>query len=225
MSTTEIDREFARARSRVYDLLSRVFDGDVEALSEAIETGAFVDLAATLPADFDTDALSRDDLDVEALSIGYDNLFDVPGPYYVPPFASAHADDPSESFESDSRYHDAGSAGELLGDPAESIAERYERTGFRPQRGGGIPDHIAAEFEFVAVLAAREARPDSAPPQANDEDLPSVQAQVVDHLEWVDAFAEAVAERDSAEGVYAALCSFASAFVAWDQLQVTQPSV
>ncbi|MGM0398317.1 MAG: TorD/DmsD family molecular chaperone [Halobacteriota archaeon] len=222
---TDVDREFARSRSRVYDLLSRVFDGDVDVLSEAIVNGAFVDLAATLPAEFDTDALSRDDLDVEALSIGYDNLFDVPGPYYVPPFASAHVDDPSESFESDSRYHDVGSAGELLGDPAESIAELYERTGFKPQRGDGIPDHIAAEFEFMAVLSAREGRLDAAPERSIDADLLDVQAQVVDHLEWVDAFADTVADRDSAEGVYAAVCSFASAFVAWDQLQLSTPTV
>lgn len=219
MPITEIDREFARSRSRVYGLLSRVFDGDVDALSETLETGAFVDLAATLPADFDTDALSRDDLDVEALSIGYDNLFDVPGPYYVPPFASAHVDDPSESFESDSRYHDVGSAGELLGDPAESIAELYEQTGFKPQRGDGIPDHVAAEFEFMAVLSAGESRLDVAPDRSV-EDLLEVKAQILDHLEWVEAFADTVADRDSAEGVYAAVCSFASAFVDWDRRQL-----
>lgn len=226
MSTANVDPEFARARSEIYDLLSRVFDGDVEVLKAAVEADAFDELAAVLPGDFETAAISGADLDEEALRVGYDNLFAVPGPYYVPPFASAHVEEPSESFESDSPYHDAGEAGELLGESAESFAALYSRTGFTPERGDGIPDHIAAEFEFMATLANGEARLPEADVQGSTRtDLQSVQQQVVDHLEWIDAFAASVERSDSAEGIYAAVCAFTSGFVAWDQLQFDASSV
>lgn len=219
MATASIDTEFARARADLYDLLSRIFDGEVPVLLEAIETGAFTEFAEILPPDVDLTALSRDDLDPDALEIGYDNLFEVPGPYYVPPFASGHATDPSESFDSDSQYHEVGTAGELLGEPAESVAELYERTNFTPDRGEGIPDHLAAELEFMAGLAAQQAQAGTDGPDSVEE-LRALQEQLFDHLEWIDAFADAVAEKDSAEGVYAAVCAFASAIVAWDQKQL-----
>lgn len=224
MGQASIDTEFARARSNLYDLLSRIFDGDMRVLKEAIEAGTFMGFAGFLPAEFDTATLTREDLDLEALEIGYDNLFAVPGPYYVPPFASGHATDPTEGYNSDAKYHEEGTAGELLGDPAESVVALYERTNFTPERGGGIPDHVAAEFEFMALLATQQAE------RGTDvwediEELLAVQAQLLDHLEWIDAFAHEVAEKDSAEGVYAAVCSFASSFVAWDQQQLAGTNV
>jgi TorA maturation chaperone TorD len=224
MATKSSDTEFARARADLYDLLSRIFDGDVTVLMEAVETGAFTEFAGVLPADVDTGVLSRDDLDSEALEIGYDNLFEVPGPYYVPPFASGHATDPSESFDSDSQYHEVGTAGELLGDPAESVAELFERTNFTPERGEGIPDHLAAEFEFMAVLAAQQAEVGT-DDRDGVKDLRAVQAQLFDHLEWIHTFADAVAEKDSAEGLFAAISSFASGFVAWDRKQLDASTV
>jgi TorA maturation chaperone TorD len=205
--------EFARARADLYDLLSRVFDGDVEVLAEVMETGVFADFAGVLPEAPDAAALTRTDLDEAALEVGYDNLFVVPGPHYVPPFASGHATEPSEAYDSDAAYHDVGTAGELFGDPAESVATLYDRTNFTPERGEGIPDHVAAEFEFMSQLAAQEATGDG---EASEE-LLAVQAELIDHLAWLADFAEAVDSADDAEGVYAAVCSFASAFVAWDR--------
>lgn len=212
------ESSFARARSELYDLLSRVFDGDLEILVAAIEADAFVDMATVLPAEFDTDALSREDVAVDDLEVGYDNLFAVPGPYYVPPFASGHAADPSHDFESDSQYHAEGEAGELLGSPAESIAKLYTRTGFSPDRGEGIPDHVAAEFEFMSALAAHES---SAIATGHDDvdaaDSAALQRRVLDHLEWIHSFAEGVGRVDTADGLFAALTAFVSAFVAWDR--------
>ena len=212
---------FARARSRVYGLLAAAFDGDVDALADAMAEDAFGRLAGHLPVDLEVDALARDDVDAEALSVGYDNLFVVPGPHYVPPFASAHAAEPSaEQFESDSPYHQEGTAGELLGDPAAEIARVYDRVGFRPERGDGIPDHVAAEFEFLSALAAREARlteqTDPAPPDVAAADLRELQAETLSRLGWLDAFDETLQERDRAEGVFAALSRFARSFAAWD---------
>ncbi len=221
MAQATIDAEFASARAELYELLSRVLDGEVSVLMEAIESGAFTSFAGVFPVDFETDPLTRDDLDQEALEIGYDNLFEVPGPYYVPPFASGHATDPSETFDSDARYHDEGTAGELLGDPAESVAALYERTDFAPERGGGIPDHVAAELEFMSRLAAQRARSGS----IDTEALQTVEAELLEHLEWIDTFADQVAETDQAEGVYAAVCAFTNAFVQWDRAQMSAVTV
>jgi TorA maturation chaperone TorD len=211
---------FARARSRVYGLLAAAFDGDVDALADAMAEDAFGRLGGHLPVDLDVDALARDDVDAEALSVGYDNLFVVPGPHYVPPFASAHATEPSaEQFESDSPYHEEGAAGELLGDPAAEVARVYDRVGFRPERGDGIPDHVAAEFEFLSALASREARlAEQAEPEfgVSATDLRELQAETLSRLGWLDSFDEALQERDRAEGVFAALSRFARSFAAWD---------
>jgi len=215
-------QEFARARAQLYELLAAIFDGDVEVLQRAIGESAFTQLAGVLPAEFDTCALDRDDLDAEALRIGYDNLFVVPGPHYVPPFASAHLDDPREDFDSDSKYHDAGEAGELFGASAEEVATYYDRTGFRPERGDGIPDHVAAEFEFMAALADREADalgdPEDDP--ATVAELRDLQRAVLSHLGWVEPFADEVADADTQEGVFAALAGFAVSYVDWDATEL-----
>ena len=217
---------FARSRSHLYDLLAAVFDGDVAVLESAIRDQAFVRLAEQLPSDIKTETIQRTDLEREALRIGYDNLFEVPGPQYVPPFASAHATDPSEPFESDSSYHSAGEAGELFGDPAHTVSEWYAQTDFRPDRGEGIPDHLAAEFEFMAALTAAEAESlESAGDEAIDlATLRTLQRELLEHLSWLGPFAQAVDEKDSHEQLFAGLSEFARAVVAWDAEQLDELS-
>ena len=217
MATTVEQSELLTARARVYDLLSAVFDGDVTVLANAMEDDAFGRIAATLPVELDTDPLSTDDADRERLKYGYDNLFAVPGPHYVPPMASAHRTDPSADFESDSPYHEEGQAGELLGDPAATMAGLYARVGFEPTRGDGMPDHLAAELEFMHALCEREAklRQEDGDP-AGIEALRDLQREVLETLGWLDAFDAAVADRDAVEGTFAALTRLARTFVAWD---------
>ncbi|MUV57173.1 molecular chaperone TorD family protein, partial [Halogeometricum sp. CBA1124] len=149
------DPAVCRTRARVYDLLAACLDGDVDAFVAAAERGDFARLSSSLPVDLDAEF--ADDYDREALSVGYDNLFVVPGAHYVPPFASAHATEPSTDYESDSAYHAAAAGGELLGEPAAAVARLYGVAGFEPTRGDGIPDHVAATFEFLGTLAAAEA--------------------------------------------------------------------
>ncbi|SEP05729.1 chaperone TorD involved in molybdoenzyme TorA maturation [Halogranum amylolyticum] len=204
---------FARSRARVYGLFAAVFDGDVETLREAIDDDAFARLAETLPGEVDLGPLDGT-FDHEALAFAYDNLFVVPGEHYVPPFASAHATTPSKSFESPSAYHDAGTAGELLGDSAARLSQLYARTGFEPGRGDGVPDHLAAIFEFQQALCTHEAALDD--DTAALDGLLSLQRSVFGELAWLDAFDTAVQKRDSAVGVFATLSRLARIFVAWD---------
>jgi len=213
----------ARGRADIYGFLGAVFDGDVETLAAALEDGAFVRLADALSADIETDALDRTDLDREGLRIGYDNLFAVPGPHYVPPFASAHADDPSESFESDSPYHEEGAAGEFLGDPAAAAAKAHAATGFEPERGDGVPDHLSVSFEFMSALCEREAELLAGDFDGGaSEELSAIrtsQRDVVHRLDWLESFQEAVAREDTVEGLFAELAAFAHQFVSWDRTE------
>ena len=219
----------ATARARLYGLLAATFDGEAETTAAAIDEGAFAAVAEAFPIDIETAPLRGDEYDADALKIGYDNLFVVPGSHYVPPFASAHAVDPSEEFESDSRYHTAGEAGELLGDPAADMAELYAAAGFSPERGDDIPDHVAACFEFMRALCEREAA--LLDGDGREEDLDAVrdfQARTLSRLGWIDRFEEAVASRDAVEGVFAAIARLARTFTAWDAREVVdvddQPS-
>ncbi|MFB6112672.1 MAG: molecular chaperone TorD family protein, partial [Halodesulfurarchaeum sp.] len=118
-----------------------------------------------------------------------------------------------------SAFHEAGEAGELFGDPAESISQLHVRADFEPERGEGIPDHLAAEFEFMAALATTEAGALEGEADATVADVRELEREVLEHLAWVENFADAVAENDSAEGLFAELASFAWAFVAWDRAQ------
>ncbi len=219
------DRSMADARARVYGLLAATFDGEATTVARALEEKAYVSLAKAFPVSVDTDALcgfgAGDAVDVDALAIGYDNLFVVPGDHYVPPFASAHAVDPSETFESDSRHHTVGEAGELLGDPAAEMARLYAAAGFEPERGDGIPDHLAAQFEFMRALCEREAalldgEPDDDTDTEGLDRVRELQAHTLAQLGWLDQFETTVSTRDTVEGVFAALARLARTFAAWD---------
>lgn len=213
----------ATARARLYGLLAATFDGETETTAAALDRGAFAAVADVFPIDIETADLRGDGYDADALGVGYDNLFVVPGTHYVPPFASAHATDPSEAFESDSRYHTAGEAGELLGDPAADMAQLYAAAGFSPERGDEIPDHVAACFEFMRALCEREAA--LLEGEGTEADLRAVrelQSRTLSRLGWIDRFEAAVASSDTVEGVFAAIARLARTFTAWDAREVVQ---
>jgi TorA maturation chaperone TorD len=210
----------ASARARLYGLLAATFDGETETIAAAIEQGTFAAVADAFPVEIGG-GIHGDGYDADALAIGYDNLFVVPGSHYVPPFASAHATDPSEEFESDSRYHTAGEAGELLGDPAADMSRLYAAAEFSPERGDGIPDHIATYFEFMRALCEREAALlDEDGSEAELGAVRELQAQTLSRLGWIDRFEEAVANHDTVEGVFAAITRLARTFTAWDAQEI-----
>lgn len=223
MATTVSDAEFDRARAQVYDLLAAAFDGDMAVLRAALEEGTLRRLARTLPGDFEAARIEGEarlegaDLDEAALELGYDNLFAVPGPHFVPPFASAYHDEPSAEFKSDSPFHEVGSAGELYGDPARRMARLYERVGFDPDVGEGIPDHLGAQLSFMAALARRKASVSEDPEEDTSlETVSALERETLAHLGWVTSFADDVGETDRAEGVFASLAEFVATFVTWD---------
>ncbi|MDR5672620.1 putative component of anaerobic dehydrogenase [Halalkaliarchaeum sp. AArc-CO] len=209
MTTTEPRvRTVAEARADLYELLAATFDGEMDVLVAAIETGIFVDVAATLPVDIDASSLEDGTVDREKLAITYDNLFVVPGPRYVPPFASAHTTAPSESFESDSPFHDEGEAGELLGDPAATMSRLYARAGVSPDPGD-FPDHVATQVAFLAALERANARPG----EERGEALQELWQGTVSNLSWLDSFHRSI-ERVDDTGVFTALAGILRTVIA-----------
>ncbi|WP_433634099.1 TorD/DmsD family molecular chaperone [Halomicrococcus sp. NG-SE-24] len=218
---SETDPELLRARARIYDLLAACLDGDVETLVTAAENGDFDRLSSSLPVELDSEPLAN--YDRETLSVGYDNLFVVPGPHYVPPFASAYRTDPAIDYEPDSAYH-AADDGELFGEPAAELSRLYATAGFEPTRGDGITDHVAATFEFLGALAAAEADRRAVGDADEVDVLRALQRRTLNQLGWLDQFHKRVRETDSVEGAFARLVGVARTFAAWDAQTAVDPN-
>jgi len=215
--SSTVPAAFARSRAHVYDLLAAAFDGQADVLVLAIEDGAFAELADVLPMEPALGSLDGTAPDAESLEIGYDNLFAVPGPHYVPPVASSHAGGSAGDLDSDSAYR-AADGGTFFGDPARRMAERYEQVGFEPGVGDGLPDHVAAELAFLSALASAIADRHEGGDGGSEElaTLETLERETLAEMEWLDSFASAVADQDRGDGVYADLARFAASFVRWD---------
>lgn len=90
----------------------------------------------------------------------------------------------------------------------------YEAFGVRPHPGGERPDHLACEFEFMALLALKEA---IALADCDDRRLllcrDAARAFLLDHPgRWVRAFAARVAQRAPGSG-YAAAAAIGATLV------------
>ncbi|MEA5408456.1 molecular chaperone TorD family protein [Haloarculaceae archaeon H-GB2-1] len=105
-----------------------------------------------------------------------------------------------------------------MGDPAAAASQSHGTAGFDPERGDGIPDHLAADLEFMRALCEREATHLAGGGDATDElaTVREYQRITVGRLGWLDEFHEAVEEKDTVEGIFAALARLARTFVAWD---------
>lgn len=204
--------ELLQARSALYDVLAAAFDGDVAVLAAAIESGAFRELIESLPESDDSIHFEDGSVDEDALALAYDNLFVVPGPRYLPPFASGHVAGPDGPYESDSPFHAGGS---LLGDPAASMVRLYDRAGFSPSRGE-FPDHAAAQFEFLATLVRAEERSRRHGDENVVEAIRDLQDQTLARLEWIERVSDAIVDVDDT-GVYAAVADIARTCVEVDR--------
>lgn len=199
------------ARVATYEALSRILDGDVDLL---VETRADEDeedlrsLARTLSVD--PEPLVRD-ASADELRRSYDALFAIPGPRYVPPYASAHRGNSSTDGPASASAFASAGDGQLGGEPARRSHALYSRFGFRPDRGDGMPDHVAAQLEFAARLAATDdGRADAARSKVFDLGL----------FGWLERFERRV-DRNDDLGVYAGVVSLARRFVAHERELVT----
>lgn len=200
--------DFAQARARIYEVLSRILSGETEPLLALREDDAGLRrLAETV--DVDPEPLLVD-VDEERLERSYDALFAVPGPQYVPPFASAHSRTaPEDAPESPSAFS-RSNGGRLGGKLAKRSETLYARFGFSTERDEGIADHVAAQLEFAAHLAATsDELPDDVP-------VDEARAEILTLLGWLDSFEEAICERDRL-GVYTGVVALARGVVEYDR--------
>lgn len=202
------------ARAELYRRLAAALDGEIDTLVTLLREGTLSELVDVLPVAIETEGLETSDPDAERLAIEYDNLFVVPGPRYVPPFASGHRSEPTESFESDSVFRGASASGELLGSPAAEMASLYDRTGYAPVRGD-FPDHVAAQLEFLAEVTTTRVRRAEGDESPEDEALRRLQRETLEQMGWIDAFHDSIAEVDGEDGVFTTLVAVTRATTAW----------
>ena len=177
----------ARRRADTYRLLAGVFNAEptaemLDALLRPEAVEAFETLGATFPAELDQMEadLGKDRL-VEELACEYARLFIGPGKH-VGPHESLHRDD-----------HAVG----LWGPSTAEVKRFIEHHGLGyEERFKGMPDHISAEFQFMAELANAEA--DAIEGGKDAEAIQSQEIQRVFHQEhvscWVPSFCDKVIE-------------------------------
>ncbi len=90
----------------------------------------------------------------------------------------------------------------------------YEAFGVRPRRGGERPDHVACEFEFMSLLALKEAIAIAAADSQRRSVCRDAAARfLADHLgRWLPALAGRIAQREPGSG-YAAAAAIGAAVV------------
>ncbi len=192
----------------IYGFLARIFAQEVTSdFLEEIRTPHFRGVLEELGLDLGDNFYSRpaDEL-LEELVVEYTGLFIGPG-HFISPHESVH------------RVRDDGDYGKLWGADTVAVKKFVEATGLSYQSSfGGMPDHIAAEFEFVQKLDERlmQAQTDG------DDELAGNLSQIKkrflqEHLlAWVPPFLDKVSEKANLP-FYREISMLASQFLASEQ--------
>lgn len=135
MSITSSSEEERLTQSLTYLIYARCFYGQVDLLSQLIDTeekadGVDEDIRQLLHQLVETPG--------EELKLQYDNLFFIPGPYYAPPYASVYLDQDKEDEE------------QLV----HRLSDCYSRFGFLEyaNQTGLRHDHIGTMLMFLHFL-------------------------------------------------------------------------
>lgn len=207
--------DFCENRSRVYALLSRCYETEIDApFAEAFSQGAalasddavltdgFAALQADL-ADCDEDAL-------EQLAVVFDRAFFGMGPRTA-----------QKAFPYESVYTSEG--GLMMQDAYSEVLHVYRGAGFAKNPGFKEPeDHLAVELAFMALLCGRAVEALRVGDEAGAErQLRTQLAFVQEHLlNWIERFAADV--RKAAEGgFYFHLATFTEAYLRADAAALT----
>ncbi len=134
---------------------------------------------------------------------------------FVPLFVANARGVPCPPYESVYREPSGRPSGWLLG----QIEGEYAAAGLTPSPNlGDLPDHVAVETEFMAVLCGREAEAWESEEQARAIKALGVQSAFAEsHLNrWFPQFAQQVTDTDEGS-IYPVICQGAQVFFAYDR--------
>lgn len=207
--------DFCENRSRVYALLSRCYETEVDA-AFAEELAGEASLASDDPALADGFAALQADLSdcdedaLEQLAVVFDRAFFGMGPRTA-----------QKAFPYESVYTSEG--GLMMQDAYSEVLRVYRGAGFAKNPGFKEPeDHLAVELAFMALLCGRAVEALRAGDEAGAErQLRAQLAFVQEHLlNWIERFAADV--RKAAEGgFYFHLATFTEAYLRADAAALT----
>lgn len=199
--------DFCENRSRVYALLSRCYETEIDAAFAETLAGE-ASLASDDPALADgfaalqTDLADCDEDALEQLAVVFDRAFFGMGPRTA-----------QKAFPYESVYTSEG--GLMMQDAYSEVLRVYRGAGFAKNPGFKEPeDHLAVELAFMALLCGRAVEALRAGDEAGAERQLRVQlAFVQEHLlNWIERFAADV--RKAAEGgFYFHLATFTEAYL------------
>ncbi|HXH14019.1 MAG TPA: molecular chaperone TorD family protein [Alphaproteobacteria bacterium] len=205
--------ELAVARAQVYGLLSVGFAKPDAALATALWQGVFVRRCqrtlqaalAVIPGDAMQALAWRGELPTcdavaQALQLEYTRLFIGPHALPAPPYESVYREP----------------LWGVMGETTLAVRQAYEAAGFAlDPEARELPDHVAAELEFLACLSDEQAAAWSVVDEARAMHwLRHEHAFLEAHLgQWLPAFAERVVAA-AAVPFYSGLARIASGFVA-----------
>ncbi len=192
-------------RSHVYGFLSVLYAKEpTDELVQFIGDGGVLECFQSLGFDVRSalgKKTGKKPLEVEDLVLEYTRLFIGPGPHISPHESVHRSDDPRSGF--------------LWGDSTVDVKRFVEWIGLSYSEDyGGIPDHVAVEFELMQRIIEREK---TAWREEDEESarrcLEYERKFMKEHLlKWVPDFCERVA-RETASGFYREMAEFTCAFL------------
>ena len=207
--------DFCENRSRVYALLSRCYETEIDAaFAESFSQGAALDSDdASLTDGFaalQADLASCDEDALEQLAVVFDRAFFGMGPRTA-----------QKAFPYESVYTSEG--GLMMQDAYSEVLRVYRGAGFAKNPGFKEPeDHLAVELAFMALLCGRAVEALRAGDEAGAERQLRAQAAFLEQhlLNWIDRFAADV--RKAAEGgFYYNLAMFTEGFLNADAAELS----
>jgi TorA maturation chaperone TorD len=186
-----------RERADCYRLLSACFEGlfsDLVGLTERLcpdAAGFLMEMR---------EAFGR--YDAEELAVDYAKLFVGPFELKAPPYGSVYLDNERR----------------VMGESTMEVIRAYGEAGLSVDEGfREVPDHIAAELEFMHYLASKAAEERGSYATKNKLIFVSAQKRFMDKLlgPWVPAFCELI-KRESSSAFYRALAGSLEAFIRCD---------
>ena len=208
--------DFCENRSRVYALLSRCYETEIDAACAEALAGeaALASDDAGLAAGFaalQADLAGCDEDALEQLAVVFDRAFFGMGPRTA-----------QKAFPYESVYTSEG--GLMMQDAYAEVLHVYRGAGFAQNPGFKEPeDHLAVELAFMALLCGRAVEALRAGDEAGAERQLRAQREFLsDHLlNWIDRFTSDV-RKAAGDGFYFDLATFTEDFLTADAAELAE---